>query len=235
MKCPYCIKKCSKCGRLLVANETNFLKNKGGKYGLRNDCKECKYRYEHEHRGNKKEYLNTKRMERYEKNKDKELKRQREYNKTHKKEKREYNKKYREEHKEEIKIKEKQYREENPHIQFNRSSKRRSLEENQGSGIDKEQWYEMMNFFDWKCAYSGISLNKDNRSIDHITPLSLGGEHEVWNCVPMLKSYNSSKYVSDMLDWYEEQEFYSEERLQKIYKWIEYARNKYQDKTPKEQ
>ena len=41
MKCPYCIKKCTKCGNLLVANEINFRKKKNGKYNLTSECKEC--------------------------------------------------------------------------------------------------------------------------------------------------------------------------------------------------
>ena len=85
----------------------------------------------------------------------------------------------------------------------------------------------MMEFFNWKCAYSGIQLNKGNRSIDHIIPLSKGGKHEIWNCVPMYKSYNCSKYNNNILDWYIQQPFYSEERLNKVYEWVEYAKNKY--------
>lgn len=90
----------------------------------------------------------------------------------------------------------------------------------------------MMNFFEWKCAYSGEYLggksNENIRSIDHIVPLSKGGDNEIWNCVPMLKNYNKSKFNNDMLDWFKMQTFYSEERLNKIYKWTEYAKNKYQ-------
>ena len=85
----------------------------------------------------------------------------------------------------------------------------------------------MMEFFDWKCAYSGVVLSKNNRSVDHITSLNKGGEHEIWNCVPMLINYNSSKQNKDMFEWYIEQDFFSEERLNKIYEWIEYAKNKY--------
>ena len=88
----------------------------------------------------------------------------------------------------------------------------------------------MMLFFDFKCAYSGEylggSVNND-RTIDHIIPLVLGGENEIWNIVPMLKSYNSSKNANDMEEWYKQQEFYSEERLNKIYEWIEYAKDKW--------
>lgn len=41
MKCPFCIKYCKKCKRLLVANNINFVKDKTGKYGLRSICKKC--------------------------------------------------------------------------------------------------------------------------------------------------------------------------------------------------
>ena len=85
----------------------------------------------------------------------------------------------------------------------------------------------MMKFFNWTCAYSeeyiGGSNNKNIRSIDHIVPLDNGGEHEIWNCVPMLKSYNSQKRISNMLEWYLKQPFFSIERLTKIYEWRIYA------------
>ena len=85
-----------------------------------------------------------------------------------------------------------------------------------------------MNFFNWCGAYSGICIGKkENRSIDHIIPLDKGGLNEPWNCVPMERSLNSSKNDKDMLEWYKEQPFYSEERLAKIYKWQEYAFNKW--------
>lgn len=84
-----------------------------------------------------------------------------------------------------------------------------------------------MTFFNFKCAYSGTQLNKDNRSIDHIVPLNLGGAHEIWNVVPMYISYNISKLDRNMLQWYKKQDFFSEERLQKIYEWQEYAYNKW--------
>ena len=84
-----------------------------------------------------------------------------------------------------------------------------------------------MSFFDWKCAYSGEALTKDNRSVDHIVPLNSGGDNMIWNCVPMLRTLNSSKHNKDMLEWYKEQDCYSEIRLAKIYEWQEYARKKW--------
>ena len=113
--------------------------------------------------------------------------------------------------------------------QFNASSRRRLREENQGNGITPEQWLECMKFFDFKCAYSGkyIGGESEHRTIDHIYPISKGGEHEIWNVVPMYDSYNYSKHNKEFLEWYNEQTFFSEERLQKIYEWQEYAYNKW--------
>ena len=139
----------------------------------------------------------------------------------------ENNRHYIDTHKQEVSEYKREYNKRNPHKQFNANARRRELEENQGNGITLEQWLEMMNFFEWKCAYSGISLTKDNRTIDHIMALNKGGEHEIWNCVPMFNSYNYSKHNYDMLEWYRKQDFYSEERVQKIYECIEYAKDKW--------
>ena len=42
--CPkqYKWKQCTKCGRILLANYSNFYKNSGGKYGLEGQCRDCK-------------------------------------------------------------------------------------------------------------------------------------------------------------------------------------------------
>ena len=229
MKCPYVMKRCSKCGE--IKHISKFYKMKNNKYGVRPDCKECHNKY-------KKKYNND--------NKDKIKKCQKEYNKTHKKERKVYNQKYYKEHKdtinkncikyqnnnkEKIRISRKKYREDNPEKFFNYGTERRSKEEIQGDGITKEQWIEMMNFFGWTCAYSdeyiGGDNNKNIRTIDHIIALDNGGEHEIWNCIPMVRKYNSSKKNKDMLEWYLKQPFFSIERLTKIYEWRIYAYEKW--------
>ena len=144
-------------------------------------------------------------------------------------------KQYRENNKDKIKEYQKEYQKEYRQSEkgklsaFNSSNKRRLREKNQGNGLTKEQWLEMMKFFNWTCAYSGecIGGNSKKRSIDHIIPLSKCGENEVWNCVPMLRSLNSSKRDKDMLSWYKEQSFYNKWRLNKIQKWQEYAYDKW--------
>ena len=291
MKCPYYIKICTKCGKLLVVYNGNFRKDKKGKYGFVSRCKQCdkqyqkqyreehkdeileyqkQYREEHkdeiakqkkqyyednkeemleyqkQYREEHKEEITEYRKQYYEDNKDEILEKHKQYYEEHKdekefKEKRkqyreehkdemaEYQKQYYEDNKDEILEKNKQYRENNPHIQLNNHNKRRQLEENQGRGITKEQWYEMMCWFDWCCAYSGeyIGNNSEHRTIDHIIPLNNDGLNESWNCIPCFANYNYSKNTRNMEEWYQQQEFYSEERLIKIYAWCEYAFNKW--------
>lgn len=248
--CPFCIKVCTKCGEILVANETNFRKIKSGKYGLRAECRNCEKEYNNEYmQNNDEKYKQIKKNSNkkyYKKNKEEILKKQKnhreecieemkekekQYREKHKEKIAECKKQYYKKHKEEISDYHRQWRRNNPHIKFNNHNKRRQREKNQGNGISKDQWLEMMDFFEWKCAYSGEYIGGDSefRTIDHIIPLSKGGEHEIWNCIPCYGIYNYSKYNKDMLEWYTQQEFYSEERLNKIYEWIEYTKNKYQN------
>ena len=222
MRCPFVIKKCTKCGRLLIANEINFSKNKNGKWGLSARCKKCDKKYNKQWRKNNPEYQKQWHKE----HKEKVNERHRQHYQDNKEEINEIHKQYNNKHKEEISEYYKQWAKNNPDKVFNKCQKRRLREEKQGNGITKEQWLEMMEFFDWKCAYSGIVLG-DNKTIDHIFPISNGGLNEIWNCVPMLRNLNSSKSTNDMMNWYSQQVFFDINRLSKIYEWIEYAYNKW--------
>ena len=214
MKCPYVMKICSKCGEIL--HISRFHKDKNGKYKTRPDCKECSRKYQKEYNKNNKEKISKRQKIWYEENKDDILKRSKERYEKNKdsilEKQKEYNKKW---------------AKNNPEKILNRNNKRRNKEENQGNGITKEQWLEMMNFFDWKCAYSGEKMENNNttngRTVDHIIALDNGGENEPWNIIPMKKGYNTSKHTKDMLEWYLEQPFFSIERLTKIYEWRIYA------------
>ena len=232
-------KKCKECNTLY--HISNFHKHKLGKYGVRNICKQCRAKFNMEHKEEQLQYNKQYREKNRERildychqNRDKRNKQTKEWRKQNAEYVKQYRKQYQDEHKEEIREYHKQYRQ-TPQGQiknFNSNSNRRTKEENQGSGITKDQWLEMMNFFNWKCAYSGedIGGSKNIRSIDHIVALDNGGLNEIWNCVPMYRSYNCSKRTQDMEEWYKKQDFYSEERLQKIYEWQEYAWNKWGNK-----
>lgn len=234
MNCPYAIKVCTKCKRILVANTMNYSKKKGGKWNLRAECKVCEFSYKKNYRSDNKAKFSEKDKKYYEKNKEKIKIREKERYENNKERILERNKKYYKDNKETIKEWRrgyyKQYYKNNPHLHFNSNAKRRNREENQGNGITKEQWLEMMNFFDWKCAYSGEyiggSINK-NRTVDHIISLAKEGLNEIWNLAPMTRGLNSSKNDKDMVSWYKQQEFFDIDRLMKIYEWQEYAFEKW--------
>lgn len=211
MRSPFCMKVCNECGKLLVANNINFAKDKKSKYGLRGYCKICGRKKSAEFRKSNPTYQTE-----YRKNNPDKIKKYKAKNNST------YQAEYRKNHPTYYT----EYRKNNPDKYFNYHQKRRQFEE-LGPGISKEEWVDMMNFFNWKCAYSGESLTKDNRSIDHVTPLKNYGWNGIINCVPCTKNINSSKKASDMVDWYKKQDFYSDERLSKIYEWIEYSINKY--------
>lgn len=227
-------KQCSKCGEILHVSKFNKLKS--GKYGVEKWCKECRSKYKKHWRKENKDKVEKY----YEENKNKILKyqnkyynenkdyinsRNKKYAENHKEEICEYQKKYREEHEDYYKEYKKEYAKNNPDKIFNQKSKRRFKENTQGDGIDKIQWLEMMNFFDWKCAYSDeyIGGDSDKRTIDHIVALDNGGEHEIWNLVPMYSNYNFQKNTKNMLDWYIQQDYFDIDRLTKIYEWRIYA------------
>ena len=218
MNIPYVMRKCSKCGRWLVASTDNFHKQKAGKYGLDTRCKECAKKRNKQHYQNNKEKIAEQHKQWRLDNKDKMFELHKQWCENNKEKVAEHYKRYSQSPKGRV-------------ASFNHCQRRRAKEEQQGTGITKEQWLEMMNFFGWKCAYSGEYLggndNSFNRTIDHIVPISTGGDNMIWNCVPMTRSLNSSKCAKDMLEWYKEQNFYSEDRLAKIYEWQEYARKKW--------
>lgn len=244
-------KTCTKCGETLPVTTEYFHKSKNGKYGLRSICKKCTLEYHKQYRednkdkileqqkqyreNNKdkiKEYHKQYHKQYYEDNKDKKSEYHKQWYENNKDKVAEYQKQYREDNKNKIAKRDKQYRV-TPQGQvstFNRHYRRRTKEQNQGNGITSEQWLECMKFFGFRCAYSGQVLSKDTRSLDHVKPLNQGGKHEIWNVVPMDRGLNSSKNDKDLLEWYQKQEFYSDERLQKIYEWKEYAFNKYSKK-----
>ena len=239
MNIPYVFKKCTKCGEWKIANNLYFSKHKKYKFGLSSTCKLCDKKYRSEH----KESLSKNSKIYREKHKKEIAEHSKEYRKNNKEKIKKYRKKYREKHKEELREYSKEYRksehgksirktylesERGQLSMFNYNNKRRLSLENQGSGANVDQWLEMMNFFEWKCAYSGEVIDKNTRSVDHIVPLSYEGHHEIWNLVPMLFDYNRSKNARpNVMSWYKEQEYFSEERLAKIVEWQQYAYDKW--------
>lgn len=96
--------------------------------------------------------------------------------------------------------------------------KRRALKRQLPATLTNQDWEECLKYFDYKDAYTGLPM--EIISQDHVIPLSKRGGYVKQNIVPCEKNINASKCNRDMEEWYKKQEFFSEQRLQKIYDWI---------------
>ena len=104
--------------------------------------------------------------------------------------------------------------------------KRRALKLGNGGSYTKEQWLDTLEYFDYKCAYTGECI-KHSCHVEHIVPVSKGGTSYIWNLVPSTGSANYSKGNRGMEEWYREQEYFCEERLNKILEYQKYMYEKY--------
>lgn len=86
-----------------------------------------------------------------------------------------------------------------------------------------EQWERCMEFFGYRCAYSGESFEGDLHK-DHVIPFSKGGADDFTNLIPCKARYNISKGNKEMESWYRKQEFFNEERLERIKEYLEMVR-----------
>ncbi|MBY6778534.1 hypothetical protein FDC50_10155 [Clostridium botulinum] len=152
---------------------------------------------------------------------------------TKKEKRRIYRKRYEKKHKEQVKERRRKYSRTNSFINSTKiyQNNRRAREKyNQYNSITLEQWKECLRFFDNKCAYSGEQKEDDRLSLDHVLALSNDGDNLIYNVVPAINKYNINKGEKLFLPWYKKQSFFSEERLNKIYEWQIYAKNKFKQK-----
>ena len=98
--------------------------------------------------------------------------------------------------------------------------KRRCLLENAEGDFTTKDVLNALSFFDNRCAYTGKPLVLCYH-LDHVIALSKGGTNYIWNIVPSNPFPNLSKGANDMEIWYRRQPYFSEERLLKIYEWID--------------
>lgn len=64
--------------------------------------------------------------------------------------------------------------------------------------VTVEQWDQIKQLFDYKCAYC---FRRVYLTQDHFEPLSKGGKHHAANIVPACRSCNSSKHSKGYLMW----------------------------------
>jgi 5-methylcytosine-specific restriction endonuclease McrA len=105
---------------------------------------------------------------------------------------------------------------------------RLNREQNKTHKISTKEWTGCKDYFNNECAYCGLPIDKHyNRFAGEIKLTDFHREHvnheganDLSNCVPSCKSCNSSKGTYILEEWYIKQKFYSEEKLNKIYKWL---------------
>jgi len=98
--------------------------------------------------------------------------------------------------------------------------------------ITKSEWEECLRIFDYKCAYCNMTLKDHKQKYNqqlHKEHVDCEGENNLSNCVPACRSCNSSKHKNIMEDWYRKQEFFSEERYNKIILWTTEGYKEYID------
>lgn len=83
-----------------------------------------------------------------------------------------------------------------------------------------QDWKETVIFFGGECAYCGKTTRKGERlTRDHLVPVSQGGATTQRNIVPACASCNASKGAKEWREWFMSQPFFSQERMNRIFKW----------------
>lgn len=81
-------------------------------------------------------------------------------------------------------------------------------------------WLRTVIFFEGTCAYCGKTMRKGERlTKDHLVPLSEGGTWALDNIIPSCRACNESKGSQEWREWYMQQPFFSQDRMNKIFKW----------------
>jgi len=116
------------------------------------------------------------------------------YNAAHREERRAYGKRYRETHREERRIYQRAYHKAHPEVVKASFHRRRAQQAAAGKNdLTAHQWKEIKAHYDHRCVYCGRKMSR--LTMDHILPLSKGGEHTFTNIVPACKACNDRKYT----------------------------------------
>lgn len=225
-------KECFKCKQFKSIKE--FSKCNQTWDNLQQACKLCQKQYREQnkeyylnyskkHRIENKEYYSNYHMkwniknqepekqrlkERYVQNREDVLRKSKEYYKKNKKQKL---------------AKAREWSKRNPEFVRAKAQKQRAKRKNLVATLTKEEWAKCKNYFKDSqgkihCAYCDKALKRATQ--DHVIPVNKGGGYTMENIIPACGSCNSSKQDHNMEEWYRKQEYFDEERLSKIYKYI---------------
>lgn len=144
----------------------------------------------------------------HEENHEKRLAYNRWYNEQYREKKLEYKRQYREENREQINADAREryqrkresrlqynaeYRKANRHYFKRKAYERRMLEEAAGEMASEEELAQMLEDQQHQCAYCLVALTQKNTTVDHMIPLSRGGDNDALNLCICCSTCNSSK------------------------------------------
>lgn len=198
-------KKCAICENFYPMNTDYFYKNKSNSIdGLHPYCKDCakikSHTWTSENRDRKNEWKYHYRRKEKQIDYDREIKKKR--------------------------------REEGYNIEWQRNNPDKvkfyaNVRKSKKHEISKKEWEDCKEYFNYQCAYCNLSESKHKELYKqqlHKEHVDKDGSNDLSNCVPACRSCNSSKSDWELEQWYREDNYqcdsYSEERLQKIHKWL---------------
>ncbi len=91
--------------------------------------------------------------------------------------------------------------------------------------ISKDEWQKCKEYFDYSCAYCGISeemAKEEQGHFLHKEHVDHNGLNDLSNCVPACRSCNSKKWEYKLEEWIirEFGKYESKEKLNKVYQWL---------------
>ena len=101
--------------------------------------------------------------------------------------------------------------------------------------ITEPEWRKELEIFDYRCAYCGITeeeslkIHKQKLHKDHSDNK---GYNDLRNAIPACRSCNSAKHEDSLDEWYPKQEFFTQERYNKIQWWINEGYKYYIENKP---
>jgi len=99
---------------------------------------------------------------------------------------------------------------------------------NKAHTISTKEWQSCKEYFNYDCAYCGIHIEDHyftrlgitKQGDFHKEHVNHEGKGDLQNCIPSCGKCNNSKYTEDMEHWFKGQSFFSNDKLNKIHKWI---------------
>lgn len=186
-------KKCVRCGVVKSASEFNA--NKKNKDGLKSWCKSCFAEHRREWAKKNPDKVYEFRKTDYARHSDNYKLRAKEWRKLNPQRAKDADALWRENNKERKSEIDRLWRQ-SPEGQASRfvgHTKRRLLKKNQGNGITKNQYKQVVSD---PCVYCGRTKKIE---LDHIVPIVAGGADDVSNAAPVCRSCNSSKGKKSLL------------------------------------